>query len=380
MSQNYTFTSFLSRVYMLWGQLTLREIFICSCISTILMNKRLLILTDTTGEQVNGVNRSIENLRIHLPKKITLEILSTDDFFSIPFFWYKEIRLSLGFPKQIEKKIFEFRPDYIHIETEWPIGFIGAKICKKYSIPYTTSFHTKFPEYLNMRSRFIKEWYVHKYLHTVHDGAKKVFISNAGMIPYIKKNKYGNAAVVPLGIDHTQFYAWEKNLFLQENRTKLLFVGRIAIEKNIESFLQISDIKYAKYVVGDWPELERLKQQYPNTKFLWVRRGQTLADIYRSVDIFVFPSKTDTLGLVNLEAMACWKPVVGYNIDNMQWIVQHGKNWILVHEHDSLESGIESAKNINTKHCIETALEFSWEIHVKKFLKNQAAIPQKVWK
>lgn len=342
------------------------------------MKKTLLILTDTTSDQVNGVTRSIDNLASQIPDDIHLEIISADDFFSVPLLGYKEIRLSLSFPQQVYKKIAEIRPDFIHIETEGPIGLSAATVCKKYKIPYTTSFHTKFPEYLQMRSRLIKEKYVHEYLHYIHDGAEKIFISNDGMIPYIKRNAYGNYAVVPLGIDHNQFYADEKNLFLDESRIKLLFVGRIAVEKNIEKFLQISD-SYAKYVVGDGPEKQKLQNKFPNTLFLGKRRGKVLADIYRSVDIFIFPSQTDTLGLVNLEAMACGKPVIAYDIENMRGIIKNNFNGILVNEKENLEDGIEKALSILPENCIKTAKQFCWKNHTEKFLENQIAINKNLW-
>lgn len=342
------------------------------------MQKTLLIFTDTTSEQVNGVTRSIENLKKHLPNHIKLAIVSADDFFSVPFFGYKEIRLSLSFPRQIFKKIHEIRPDFIHIETEGPIGFSAALICKKYKIPYTTSFHTKFPEYLSMRNRLLKEEYVHQYLHYIHDGAEKIFISNRGMIPYIENNNYGNYAVIPLGIDHSMFFPGAKKFFLNKTRPIALFVGRIAIEKNIEKFLEISE-KYEKIVVGDGPEKENLAKKFPNVTFLGIKKWEELADIYRSVDVFVFPSKTDTLGLVNLEAMACGKPVVAYDIENMRGIVTHGKNGILINENSALESGISDALKLLPENCVASAQEFCWENHVKKFLENQSPISHNLW-
>lgn len=343
------------------------------------MKKKLLIFTDTTSEQVNGVTRSIQSLKERIPDDIELFIVSADDFFSVPFFGYKEIRLSFSFPQKIFKKIQEIHPDFIHIETEWPIGFSAATICKKYEIPYTTSFHTKFPEYLNMRLQIIREDYVHQYLHYIHNSAEKIFISNDGMIPYIERNNYGKHAVIPLGIDHEQFFPGEKKYFLDEKRKKILFVGRLAIEKNIEDFLEISN-NFMKIVVGDGPERKNMKNRYPHTHFLGIKKWQELADIYRSVDVFVFPSKTDTLGLVNLEAMACGKPIVAYNIENMQWIVKNNFNGILVNEDEKLESGIEKALKINSENCTETASEFCWKNHTDKFLENQVQIPQKIWK
>lgn len=341
--------------------------------------KTLLIFTDTTSSQVNGVTRSIENLKKHLIGKIDFHIVSTDDFFSIPFPGYKEIQLSLSFPRSIYKKIKEIEPDFIHIETEWPIGFTAAMICKKHKIPYTTSFHTKFPEYLNMRSSLIKKEYVHSYLRYIHGKSDKIFISNSGLIPYLERHKYDRYAIVPLGIDHSLFYI-DKNFHKKPTeKITLLFVGRIAIEKNIEDFLKISD-KYHKVVVGDWPEKENLQEKYPNVEFLGVKKWQELANIYRQADIFIFPSKTDTLGLVNLEAMACGKPVIAYDIENMQGIIFPNKNGILINENTSLETGISDALKLQPEICAESVKHFCWKNYSQIFLQEQSQIPKILWK
>lgn len=230
-----------------------------------------------------------------------------------------------------------------------------------------------------MRMELIKEKYVHKYLHYIHNDSETIFISHRGMIPYIERNHYGKYAVVPLGIDHTQFSPGDATLFLNEKKPKLLFVGRIAVEKNIEAFLEISDEKYAKFVVGDGPERETLEKKYPKTTFLGIKRGEDLTAVYRSIDVFVFPSKTDTLGLVNLEAMACGKPIVAYDIENMRGFVEPMHNGILVSEEHSLESGIDAALSIPREHCIETAAQFCWHHHVRAFLEHQVPISRKVW-
>ena len=215
-------------------------------------------------------------------------------------------------------------------------------------------------------------------MHYIHNSSEKIFISNDGMIPYIKCHKYGKYAVVPLGIDHSLFFPGEKKFFLDKKKTKILFVGRLAVEKNIEDFLKISE-KFCKIVVGNWPEFENLQKKYPTAKFLGVRKWCELAEIYRSVDVFVFPSKTDTLGLVNLEAMACGKPVVAYNIENMRGIVKNNFNGILVPENEKLESGITKALSISSENCINFAKNFHWENYAKKFLENQVLINKKLW-
>lgn len=312
---------------------------------------------------------------MHTPQDREIFVLSADDFTSIPFPGYKEIRLSLSFPSTVRQAMDEIHPDYIHIATEGPIGIVGAYICKKYSLPYTTSFHTKFPEYLNMRNRLIKEDYVHKYLHYIHNDAEKIFISNQGMISYLKKHWYGRYCVVPLGIDHESFFPGKKTRFTEDSRTVLLFVGRIAIEKNIEAFLSISN-QYRKIVVWDGPKREEFEKKYPDTEFLGIQKGRALAEIYQSADIFIFPSHTDTLGLVNLEAMACGIPVIAYDIENMQGIIQHGVNGILVPLDKSLESGIPSALALPPNRITQSVARYRWREYSKKFFLEQAPIAQ----
>lgn len=148
---------------------------------------------------------------------------------------------------------------------------VGAYICKKYHLPYTTTFHTKFPEYLNMRNRLIKEDYVHKYLHYIHDDATRIFVSNSGMISYLRDHGYGDTTIVPLGINHAHFFPGKKTRFTEDDRIVLLFVGRIAVEKNIEAFLSLPHT-YRKIVVGDGPQRVELEEKYSDAEFLGVQK------------------------------------------------------------------------------------------------------------
>lgn len=198
-------------------------------------------------------------------------------------------------------------------------------------MPYTTTFHTKFPEYLHMMNRLVKEKYVHQYLHYIHDGAENIFISNTGLGEYLTRNGYERHTLVPFGINHTIFYLGQRSLFLDITPPILLYVGRIAIEKNMADYLDM-DTKYQKIVVGDGPLLEKYKKEYTDIIFLGSKGALELGEIYRSVDAFVFPSLTDTLGLVNLEAMACGLPIIAYDLENTRSIIENGVTGILVPE------------------------------------------------
>lgn len=340
--------------------------------------KKLLIFTDTYNEQLNGVTRCIDNLCANLPRNIQVTIVSSDEFVSIPFLGYKEIRLSFAFPRRIQKRIREIQPDYIHIMTEWPIGLTAAYVCKRKKIPYTTTFHTKFPEYLHMRNRLVKEEYVHQYLHYIHDGAEQIFISNDGLHQYLEENGYERRIVVPFGIDHSVFFPWEKTLFRDIPTPILLFVGRIAVEKNIGDFLDMN-AKYQKVVVGDGPLYQKYKEEYPDVLFLGKKSPKELGEIYRSVDAFVFPSKTDTLGLVNLEAMASGLPIIAYDIENTRGVIEDGKTGILVPEWQKLESAIPKIPNIHPQDSIDFVKDFTWENYAQKFISHQFPISKNLW-
>ncbi len=339
---------------------------------------KLLLMTDTYEWQVNGVTRCLENLRANLPQDVEVQVISTDDFLSVPFLGYKEIRLSLMFPRQIYRRMKAFQPDAIHIMTEWPIGLTAATLCRRRRIPYTTTFHTKYPEYLHMRNPLVREKYVHFYLHQVHDHAEKIFVSNASLDMYLERNGYSHRDIVPFGINHDIFHPWVGNLFTRFPSPRLLFVGRIAIEKNIEDFLDI-DVPCTKIVVGDGPLMKKYSQKYGEVLFLGQKTAEELWEIYRSVDVFVFPSKTDTLGLVNLEAMASGLPIIAYDIEGTRWIIDQGKTGILVPEGEKLASALEKIATIDRNACIAWVQNFTWENYAKKFLKEQSLISQKIW-
>lgn len=328
--------------------------------------------------QINGVTRCLDNLVKNLPTDIHLDIISSDDFLSVPFLGYKEIRLSLAFPRRIIGQLRDIRPDYVHIMTEWPIGLTVAYICQKRHIPYTTTFHTKYPEYLHMRNRLLKEEYIHQYLRYIHDGAEEIFISNSGLGEYLLRNGYENSSIIPFGIDHTLFYRWERTLFFDLMKPILLYVGRIAVEKNIIDFLDM-DTRYAKIVVGDGPLLWEYRKEYVDVLFLGTKSAEELSEIYRSVDIFVFPSKTDTLGLVNLEAMACGLPIIAYDLENTRCIIEDGITGVLVPDGQKLETAIKDIEYISHEACADSVRDATWQHYAREFMVHQFPISKTLW-
>jgi glycosyltransferase involved in cell wall biosynthesis len=339
---------------------------------------KLLVFTDTDSTQINGVKLSIDNLIANLDASMGLKIVSPDDFWHFPLPYYNEILLSMVLPKRIRKMLREYRPRYVHIATEGPIGFVAAKVCKELGIGYTSSFHTKFPEYIRLHSKIIPSSYVHSFLKYIHDGSDKVFISNDSIRKYLESNAYAHIHVIPFGIDHSVFFPGPKKFFQDLPGPVLLFVGRISIEKNVEDFLEIRT-GGTKIVVGDGPQKEKFEKKYPEAKFLGFKNKEELAEIYRSADAFVLPSKTDTLGLVNLEAMACGLPVVAYDVDGPRGIVKPGKTGILVPESQKLETGIAGALVLDSRDCIESVTGYTWQSYAEKFIKFQTPIPDSQW-
>ncbi len=246
----------------------------------------------------------------------TIKVISPNDFTTLPMPFYPEIRLALFPYKKMVKIISNFEPDRIVIPVEGPLGWAARRYCLKHKKPFATAFHTHFPEYAAKRMpSFLGPLiqsigiYLVKIFHTP---SKTVFVATQSLENQLKEWGFQNQFVrLVRGVDTSIFYPSKKKKSTK-NRT-LLYVGRVSVEKNIEAFLDI-DIDAHKIVVGTGPDLERLQKQYPKVEFAGLRQGQELGDYYRRADCFVFPSKTDTFGIVLIEAMACGLPVAAYPV------------------------------------------------------------------
>lgn len=342
--------------------------------------KKLLLFTDTYAHQINGAKVTLEELARNCSKNIEIVIISADDFLTIPFPTYTEVRFAMVTPRHISSIIKKERPNMIHIVTEWTIGFAAARACQKLGIPYTSAFHTKFPEYIAIRMPFIEEKIVHKALRYIHDAASRIIVSSEAMRMYLEKNNYSREKieVIPFWVDHSLFSPGEKTLFQNLPKPILLFVGRVAIEKNIGDFLAI-ETKWTKVVVGDGPLRESLEKNFEDVHFLGYKTKEELREIYRSSDVFVFPSLTDTLGLVNIEALSCGLPVLAYDVEWPNSIITQGQDGILIPYGKPLTSGLSLIEKIEKKSCREKANTYNWEDYSKKFLRAQSLIKKKIW-
>lgn len=276
---------------------------------------RLAIATDAWAPQVNGVVRTLnETIRRLKARDHEVEVISPDRFTTIACPGYPEIRLALAPRFRLRKVLGAFKPDLVHISTEGPIGWSARAWCLRHKVPFTTAFHTRFPEYVAARTNLSPDliWPI---MRRFHKGSRVVLTATQSLRDELESRGIHPTQLWSRGIDHDIFHARQtKHPALQDiAKPILLSVGRVAVEKNLEAFLD-AGVPGTKVVVGDGPARAALEAKYPDALFLGTRQGVELASIYASADVFVFPSKTDTFGLVILEALACGTTVAGYPV------------------------------------------------------------------
>lgn len=291
---------------------------------------KVIIITDAWHPQVNGVVRTYEHLSEELRKLgHTVKVVGPGSFpFSTPMPGYPEIRLAVMPYKHLKKIINEFNPDCIHIPTEGPLGWAARKYCRKHKKKFSTSYHTHFPDYVAKRVGFLAP-FLYKFAYArakstirkFHDKSSRIMIATQSVEDILKD--WGFKAPmhrVSRGANLDIFKTGEKTLFKDMKQPIALYVGRVAIEKNIEDFLKMA-WDGSKIIVGDGPRLYEFQHKYPDYHFVGRKQGEELAHHYKSSDIFIFPSKTDTFGIVIIEAMASGLPVVGYNVTGPKDII-----------------------------------------------------------
>jgi glycosyltransferase involved in cell wall biosynthesis len=287
---------------------------------------KLVIITDAWQPQVNGVVRTYENIISELKKEgHIVKVIGPDDFITFPLPFYPEIRLAFFPYRKMAKMINAFDPDGIHIPVEGPLGWSARAYCRRNKKAFTSSFHTHFPDYLAKRvpefmQRFVYNFTV-KIVKRFHSRANTMYVATKSLEQQLKEWGFQNQFVrLVRGVDTSIFYPAENKQTNQ--KPVLIYVGRVAVEKNIEVFLDM-DIDADKIVVGIGPDLERLCKKYPHIEFAGLKQGKDLGDYYRKANCFVFPSKTDTFGIVLIEAMACGLPIAGYNVTGPKDLVTH---------------------------------------------------------
>lgn len=284
---------------------------------------RILIVTDAWYPQINGVVRTYEYLRKELVDMgYEVKIIGPADFpYSMAMPGYSEIRLALFPYNRLRRMIAAYNPGVLHIATEGPLGIAARKYAAEYGVEFTSCYHTHFPDYTAKRvAKYIPALYEPvrnasiKFVRWFHRISSCLFVATPSLEETLKGWKFDCPIKrMTRGIDHSVFYAGEKTLYKHKTEPVALYVGRIAIEKNLEAFLGM-EWAGMKVLVGDGPDRPMLEKKYPDAVFAGPKTGKELADYYRSADVFVFPSKTDTFGMVIVEAMACGLPVAAYPV------------------------------------------------------------------
>ena len=275
---------------------------------------RILVATDAWHPQVNGVVRTLGHVaREARTLGADIEFLSPAEFRTLPLPSYPEIRLALAGRGEVERRIDAVRPDAIHVATEGPLGHAMRRVCIRRGLPFTTSFHTRFPDYLAERLPIPERWtndVTWGWLRRFHGAGIAVLAATPTLVDELGARGFNNVKLWPRGVDANLFRP-RAGAALPFTRPVFLTVGRLAVEKNVEAFLKL-DLPGTKVVVGDGPAHAPLARAYPDAVFLGARCGDDLAKIYAAADVFVFPSRSDTFGLVLLEALASGVPVAAY--------------------------------------------------------------------
>jgi len=325
---------------------------------------RILVATDAWHPQVNGVVRTYERVAEELKSLgIEMSVLAPHEFHNVPCPTYPEIRLALPGWRRVAQRFRKEKPDAVHIATEGPIGWMARRYCRTRRIPFTTSFHTRFPEYLHQRFAMPTAWTT-AILRRFHNAGRGLMVSTPTLARELEAKGFERVMPWTRGVD-TELYR-PRNVRLFGDGPVFLYVGRIAAEKSIEIFLDL-DLPGTKVVVGGGPQLAELQARYPDVRFTGKRTGEALAECYASADVFVFPSRTDTFGMVLLEAMASGLPVAALPVTGPIDIVTPGVTGVLS---EDLRTAALGALQLDRSRIRAKAEEYGWENAARLFLAN----------
>jgi glycosyltransferase involved in cell wall biosynthesis len=324
-----------------------------------------MIVTDAWYPQTNGVVSTLAQTAAWLGRfGHDVRIINPRDFRNVACPTYPEIRLSILPYRRLQRSILAYSPQALHIATEGPLGLSARRFCLRHGMRFTTSYHTQFPQYL--RARFPLPMSVsYRALRWFHGAAERCMVSTASVRRDLEAHGFKNLAAWRRGVDTEIFKPYPKG-FLALRRPIAAYVGRIAVEKNIEAFLKM-DWAGTKIVIGDGPARPRLEKQFPEAVYLGYRFGEDLAMHLAAADVMVFPSRTDTFGLVNLEAMACGVPVAAYPVTGPIDVVEDGVTGALDLD---LAAAARRALNVDPKVCRERALKSGWAVCSGEFAGN----------
>ena len=326
---------------------------------------RIALVTDAWAPQVNGVVRTLGAVTAELARRgHEIEVISPGEYRSLPCPTYPEIRLALASSHTVGTRLAEFMPEAIHISTEGPLGWAARRWCLANGRQFTTAYHTQFPEYLARRSHLPASVFW-PYIRRFHGPSSGVMVATETIRAQLAAHGITQLREWSRGVDLAQFgpNIAPPDLFFDLPRPIQLYVGRVAVEKNIEAFLANSH-RGSKVVVGDGPALARLRAVFPEAHFVGQQSGKALAACYAGADVFVFPSRTDTFGLVMIEALACGTPVATYPVPGPLDVLTPESGCMA----ETLEDAIAGALTLDRERCLARGRAFSWEASTDQFL------------
>jgi glycosyltransferase involved in cell wall biosynthesis len=340
---------------------------------------RVLLATDAWEPQVNGVVRTLTRVVAELREMgEDVEVISPDQFPTFPMPTYPEIKLAVGAYERVQERFKAFEPEAIHIATEGPIGLAARRICLEWKLPFTTSYHTRFPEYVSARLPVpLAAGYA--YMRWFHRPSGRLMVATPTMRDELEAHGFRNISLWAKGLDTELFRprrAGDPDVFEGLPRPVWLNVGRVAVEKNIEAFVGL-DLSGTKVVVGDGPQREELQARFPHVRFVGAKFGAELAAHYACADVFVFPSLTDTFGLVILEAWGAGTPVAAFPAPGPIDIIPGTGAGVLAASRDQgLEEACLAALEIDRTQVRQVALQYSWRACAEEFLRLLQPYPE----
>ncbi len=334
---------------------------------------RIAIATDAWSPQTNGVVTTLK-ATVETITRLGHEVrvISPQGMLSIPAPSYPEIRLAVWPVPHILREMKAFRPHAIHISTEGPLGLAMWRYCRHRDVPFTTSYHTRYPEYLRAR------WPIplgvsYAWLRRFHNGAARTFVASGSLDRELAERGFKHRHLWRRGVDLQRFHPGPPHPeFADLPRPIMAYMGRVAVEKNIEAFLDLK-LPGTKLVIGDGPQRADLAARYPEAKFTGFRHGEELARIVGTADVLVFPSLTDTFGLAMIEALATGVPVAAFPVPGPIDVIEQGVTGVL---HDDLHVAVRSALNLDRSVCAQRAAAFTWTAATEQFLAGLEPIPQ----
>jgi glycosyltransferase involved in cell wall biosynthesis len=332
----------------------------------------ILVATDAWEPQVNGVVRTLKSLANAVRKfDAAITFLTPDGFPSVAVPTYPGLRCALPSPREVAQRIERVAPDAIHIATEGPIGAVVRRYCVKRGLPFTTSYTTRFPEYIAARVPIPEAW-SYAVLRYFHAAARVTMVSTPSLMAELAGRGFKNLGMWTRGVD-TDLFRPERAIDLGLPRPIFATVGRVAVEKNLAAFLAL-DLPGSKVVIGTGPEEAELRRRFPEAVFLGALKDERLAAHLAMADVFVFPSLTDTFGVVQLEALACGVPVAAYPVTGPLDVIANNPVGVL---NEDLRVACLEALNISRTACRDYALTRSWETIANQFMTHLRRISKR---